>query len=79
MADEQQNIDQAGALTRIQGYHQHFLQGVQAGGGEAPVTYDQMAAVLGDVLALFKGVGLGVRRNEIGQAHAPKRSWESAG
>lgn len=77
--DQGQNIDHAHSLARLQGYRQHYQESLAKGGGENVVTHGEMAAVLDEVITLFKSSGVGVRKNAVGTPIPPKRSWELHG
>lgn len=74
-----ENIDANEQLKELQAFAGHYRDATAAGEGHTPVTYAEMSVVLECVASLFKTVGIGVRKNQVGQALPAKRGWERHG
>lgn len=78
--------DAAQKLKNLEEYANHFKSAatkVAKDGGNPEhthVDYLQMAQILDDVVDIMKGLfGVGLKKNDIGQAYPEKRSWEVRG
>lgn len=71
--------DAAARLEALDAYEEHYKGLVTKGDGFSFVTHAEMAQILEDVTELFKSIGVGLRKNEIGQALPKRRGWERHG
>jgi hypothetical protein len=78
------SIDANEKLKDLKSFAQHYRE-VAEGTAETPpnphaaVSVAEMAVILETMASLFGTVGIGVRRNEVGQAMPKKRGWERHG
>lgn len=90
MSDQHASIDANEKLKDIRSFAKHYRDVAEGHPGadgtptvqpnpHAPVTVAELAVVLETVAGLFSTVGIGARRNEVGQAMPKKRGWERHG
>lgn len=74
-----ESIDANEQLKEIEAFAAHYDERVASGEGHQAVSVAEMSVILKTVATLFKGVGIGVRKNQVGQAMPARRGWERHG
>lgn len=67
------------SLQALEEYQAYYRESIEKGEGMTFITRAEMAQVLDDITTLFKGAGVGIRKNAVGQKLPERRAWERHG